>query len=193
MRGHTEKQQPWVRRRGARWERGTGQEEEGCQPRAHMCVRQGREGHRVGEGNGEAELHRRGAARKAGGEVTFGQAWEEAGPPGGQRDARPEDSGTAEGGAWGPGGTGAKRPREAEPRLEATAGLWVAEGEGLWARREGAAGFAATDRARGSGLSQDLGRALGRGFWCLEMGRWRGGWEHSPQACGAHIRRSARV
>ena len=75
-------------------------------------------------------------------------------------------AGTAEGGAWGPGGAGqggAARPREAEPRLEATTGLWVAESEGLWARREEAAGSAATDRAQGSRLSQGLGPSAGEG------------------------------
>lgn len=77
-------------------------------------------------------------------------------------------AGTAKGGAWGPGGAGrgwggAARPREAEPRLEATTGLWVAESEGLWARREEAAGSAATDRARGSRLSQGLGPSAGEG------------------------------
>ena len=64
---------------------------------AHAYVRQDREGHRVGVGHGEVELHLRGVARKAGGEVTFGQAWEEAGSPGGKRDASQKTAGMARG------------------------------------------------------------------------------------------------
>ena len=75
---------------------------------AHACVRQDREGHTVGVGHGEAELHLRGVARKAGGEVTFGQAWEEAGSSGGKRDANQRTAGTARGRGprVGPGGAG---------------------------------------------------------------------------------------
>ena len=72
----------------------------------------------------------------------------------------------------GAAGVRAEHPREAEPRLEATVGVWVAEGEGLQAG-------CGPGRRRPQGLQQQsrLGaqgstrpERPGRG-WHLEMGR----------------------
>lgn len=172
-------------------ESGTGQEEEGCQPCSARvcvcacvctCVRQdGRDTESVKATGGRTAGEE--AARKAGGEVTFGQAWEEAGPPGerdaGQRTAaRPREG-------LGPGRRG-RRPREAEPRLGATAGLLGSRGREARAPGEDA-GSAATDRS--TGLRGSLRSRPGAGEGVLVPGdgkMWPGGWEHSPRLAGTH-------
>ena len=83
---------------------------------------------------------------------------------------------------------GPAHPREAEPRLEATTGLWVAESEGLWARKEEATGSAATDRAQGSGLSQGLGPSAGEGVLVPGDGKMAGQLEAQPPVWpGTHL------